>query len=310
MRHSMTALMVAFALILASGGCGLLDSVNRLPGTIGGKSTPAPGVDYSKPENMAGALDQLRTALKGDDAVVRVTMGNDQAEVFTLTQGVALVGGVVSPTTFPFDAVSNKGLPLADFDPAATMQRISRSAQERGCTEPTRVAITVAANQKLISDVTCLLNGDQVQLVEGPDGDVLAELDLTTRDGISKAVSDVLAVNPSDARYTVFGFQYDTASGIPYLQTVTGRTQTSRLSKIDPYMPALFQSNTGVDSKAKDFAITGITPQTFATVYDAAKKKCGEVALLALVLATNGEPVFQSGSFSCPYQADRTGRPV
>lgn len=295
-------LIVGLLLAVTSTGC-------SLPGSIAGDS-PAAAVDYSKPENMAGAIALLRTALGGDDQVFRLTMGTDEAVVHTLTQAHRVVNGAVEPESATLAPILDQGVPLASLDPAAAMARLSEAAAERGCTDPTRIALTVYATQQVIADLTCTLDGQRVQLVEGPDGDLLDEIDLTTTAGITKAVSDVLAVTPPNARFTQFAFQYDTSSGIPSLLAITGRVSTLRTSQITPEVPALFQANTGVDSLAQDFDITDITPETFAAVYEGAKAKCGDVSLLHLVLATNGEPKFLSGTFSCPYEADRTGQPL
>lgn len=303
-------LLVGLVLVLTSSGCSLLETINNLPGTIAGRGGPKVTVDYSKPENMPAAIDLLRDALKGDDDVFRLTMGSDGASVFTPTQGLRVVDGVVEPDGLAIRNVAAKGAPLASFDPAAAMTRLAASAKSRGCTDPTRVALTLAANGKVITDLTCTLDGETVMMVEGQDGKPLEDLDFRTKAGISKAVGDVFAVIPTGARFTMFAFQYDNSTGIPALITITGRVSTMRTSKLTSEAPLLIQTDTGVDPVAKDFDMTGITPDTFAAVYEAAKQKCGDVSILHVVLATNGQPMFLSGTFSCPYQADRTGKPI
>ncbi len=303
-----SVLLLALVVLLASGGCSVLDAINRLPGTLGGSRTTS--ADYSKVDQMPAALTQLRAALKGDDDVVRLTMGTDGASVTTMTQSLRLVDGAVGPDSERLTPVTKRGVALASLDPAAAMTRLSAAAAQRGCTDPTRIALTVYATGQVLADVTCTLGGEQVQLVEGPKGDLLGDLDLTTRAGITKAFADVTAVTPPNSRYTTFAFQYDTSSGVPSLLTITGRVSTLRASQVTPDVPVLFQADTGVDPIAKDFDIAGITADTFVTVYEAAKKKCGSVSVLHLVLATNGQPMFLSGTFSCPYQADRTGKPI
>jgi hypothetical protein len=305
-------LVLVAVLALTGSGCSVLDTINRLPGTIAGTSDKQTA-DYTDPAQMTAALQTLKDSLKGDSSVYFVSMGKETAEAYTLATAVEVrngKAGTLAPALVTRLPVAAKGLPLDSFDPAAARTRLSAEAEKRGCQGIERVTLVLAATGKMLSELTCSLNGERVDLVEGPNGKVVDEVDLTTKEGLVAAVGDVLAVNVPGARYTVFAVQYNTSRGVPSVLTVAGRVSTIRSSRTTSELPTLSQTNTGVDPVAKDFDITGITAQTFATVYDAAKKKCGNVDTMALALATDGSVRFLSGTFSCPYTADRTGKPI
>lgn len=299
---------LALALLVTVSGCSLLDTINRLPGTLGGKTSRAQ-VDYLTTDGMRTAMKAFTDTVGADAQVVGISFSRDTATVTTKGKGtVELRSGETSRPglTPPDDAAAT--VALSSLDPVAASDRVTAAT---GCTSPTALGLVVKANGVVATNLYCGRAASDPIYTQLGEGQVLGDLDLATGEGMATAWRNIQQVLPPDETLVSWGISYVAGSGqmtAVGVTTTTVRYGTQNERDI-PVLTQTYQAPSTLNSvKPSDISID-VVIATHAT----AVKECGEVRSIGLqVPATKGAPPWLTFSDlkTCVVSVDLAGNRI